>query len=75
MNNSLNSKDHTINIFIDYKRDFDTVNHTILIRKLEKYGVRGLTLNLIKNYLYYYYLSYLTTVVAKYCYATVNFCS
>ena len=51
MYDSLNSKDHTINIFIDYKKAFDTVNHSILIRKLEKYGVRGLPLNLIKNYL------------------------
>ena len=45
------SKDHTINVFIDYKKAFDTVNYTILTVKFEKYGVRGLPLNLIKNYL------------------------
>ena len=48
---ALDSKKHNISILIDLKAAFDTVNHSILLKKLELYGIRGLALTLIENYL------------------------
>ena len=40
-----------VNIFVDFHKCFDTIDHAILIRKLELYGITGTLLKLIKNYL------------------------
>jgi len=48
---ALNTKNHTLLIFCDLKKAFDTCNHSILLTKLEKLGITGTSLTWFKNYL------------------------
>ena len=49
--NATDNKKHAIGVFIDLKKAFDTVDHRILIKKLEHYGVRGAASDWLKSYL------------------------
>ena len=49
--NALNAKKSIANFLIDYSKAFDTVNHQILLRKLEYYGLRSRPLQLLASYL------------------------
>ena len=52
MYNTLDFIDISFDIFVDYRKSYDAIDRSILFSKLEKYGIRGLPLDLIKNYLF-----------------------
>ena len=51
MTNAIDDCKSTVDVFIDLKKAFDTVDHNILIKKLEHYGIRCLANICVSSYL------------------------
>ena len=49
--NAIEKKQYSCGIFLDFSKAFDTVNHEILSRKLEYYGIRGIAKDWFCSYL------------------------
>ena len=50
MSKASDNKKHATGVFVDLKKAFDTVDHEILIKRLNFYGVRGVGNDWVKRY-------------------------
>ena len=48
---AIDCQEFSYGIFLDFSKAFDTVNHNILIEKLDYYGIRGVTKDWFTSYL------------------------
>ena len=48
---NLENKKSTITVMLDLSKAFDTINHVIMLNKLDLYGVHGVCLDWFKSYL------------------------
>ena len=51
LRNAIDNNLYSCGVFLDFSKAFDTVNHTILLKKMERYGIRGVPLQFFASYL------------------------
>ena len=51
LSSSIDMSETTVGVFIDLAKAFDTVNHQILLNKLQHYGIRGVAFCWFQSYL------------------------
>ena len=50
--NNMDQKRFTCGIFLDLKKAFDTIDHLILLQRLNHYGIRGISMtSLLRTFL------------------------
>ena len=47
----LDERNYVIGIFVDFKKAFDTVDHEIMLKKIDCYGIRGHANMFFRSYL------------------------
>ena len=48
---NMQRRETTVCLFLDLSKAFDTLLHTVILRKMEQYGIRGICLSWMKSYL------------------------
>ena len=48
---NFHQKKYSCGVFVDFEKAFDTVNHKILLSKVEHYGIKGASLKWLNSYL------------------------
>ena len=51
ISDAIESGDYVLGLFLDFTKAFDTVNHKILLQKLDYYGIRGTALKWFDSYI------------------------
>ena len=51
ISNAIDNKSLSLGIFLDLSKAFDSISHKILLQKLSRYGIRGVSLKWFNSYL------------------------
>ena len=50
LTNSIDNKKTTVGVFIDLKKSFDTIDHKLLLKRLEFYGISQIAVCVFEKY-------------------------